>query len=300
MTTVFYYPPSVIGLSEYALGYFKFDASIIAPTDDPFTADCFVLPTDIRHVTDAQILRLPYLKGNERRHVFFSLSEFPDRALPVNALAFRTDHNDRLRRMGNSNARAWGWASEDLARYVKLPDGGFQFDVHAQMWASTPMTDEAVESCKRAGLTVHDQRNDFFYGHLETAKDPRLADLRLTFLETMAASKLVLVPRSRPCVNRYRFFEALSMARIPVLFCDDCLLPSNDKIDYSKCAIWLPEREVTKTGEILKEWLETHTEKEIVGMGLYGRVAWERWLAPARWETIWSELVIEHLNRQNS
>lgn len=302
MITAYYYPPSVLGLSEYAPGYFKFDPSIIAPTDDPHAASCFVLPTDIRHATDAQIFALPYLRLNEARHVFFSLSEFPDRALPVNASAFRTDHNTCLRRAGNTYARAWGWASEDLEKYVPIPDGdvfsdskGFRFDVHAQLWASSPMTDEAVESCKRAGLRVHDRRNREFYGHLETRNDPQLEPLRRTFLESMQASKLVLVPRSRPAVNRYRFFEAMSMGRVPVLLCDDCMLSCDDKIDYARCAIRIEEFRARDTGYILRDWLHDHTLAEIISMGAYGRAAWERYLNPQKWESVWAELTVEHL-----
>lgn len=291
----YYYTPSHIPMREFPPGYFKLAGFDV--TDDPNAADCFVLPCDIRHVSDQQICDLPFLDGNENRHVFFTLSEFPKRALPVNALAFRTDHNERLRDAGNTLARAWAWGVEDLGAYaaLKWDEGGFAFDVHAQMWASTPMTDDCVESCKRAGLNVHDQRNDFFYGHLETAKDPRLAELRKSFLETMQRSRFVLVPRSRPAVNRYRFFEAMSMGRVPVLLCDECLLPCADKIEYARCSIRINERDAKRTGAILQAWMEAHSANEVVEMGLYGREMWERWLNPAWWEMTWGELTREHL-----
>lgn len=288
----FYYEPRHVGLSDFAPGYFKLGGFNV--TDDPSTADCFILPTDIRHVSDTQILALPYLAGNEARHVFFSLSEFPTRALPVDAPAFRTDHNKTLRGM-NARARVWCWGVEDLHLYAGMPNGGFRFDVHAQLWASSPLTDAAVESCKRAGLKMHDRRNTFFYGMLESANDPRLAELRATFLETMSASRLVLVPRSRAAVNRYRFYEAMSMGRVPVLLCDDCLLCCDDKIDYVRCCLRIHERDVRMTGEYLKEWLRVHSDAQIEAMGAYGRAMWERYLNPKTWETTWAELEREHL-----
>lgn len=292
----FYYLPQHIGATEFAPGYFKLDTEIFACTDDPSQADCFVLPTDIRHVTDAQILALPYLRGNEARHVFFSLSEFPTRALTVDALAFRTDHNKRLRAAGNARARVWAWGVEDLGAYAYLPASGFQFDIHAQLWTSSPLTDMAVEACKASGLKVHDRRHPFFYGTLETNKDPRLGELRQSFLETMQISRLVLVPRSRACVNRYRFYEAMSMGRVPVLLCDDCLLACDDKIDYDQCCVRVPERDAHLVGVYLQEWLATHSDISVEEMGEYGRAMWERWLAPARWETTWAELVKEMLD----
>lgn len=289
----FYYRPQHVGMREFPPGYFRLGGFDV--THNPHEADCLVLPTDIRHVNDAQILNLRYLKGNEDKHVFFSLSEFPTRALPLDALAFRTDHNEGLLAQGNTRARVWAWGVDDLKFYMPLHDDGFRFDVHAQLWRSTPLTDVTVESCLRAGLVVHDQRNDFFYGTLETANDPRLAELRLCFLETMTLSRLVLVPRSRVAVNRYRFFEAMSMGRVPVLLCDGCLLPCADKIDYARCSIRIHDKDAHMTGEYLKEWLRTHSDEDILEMGAYGRAMWERWLAPARWEETWGELVKEAL-----
>lgn len=289
----FYYSPADIGLAEFAPGYFQLGARFPA-TDDPSRADCFVLPTDIRHVTDAQLRALPYLHGNERRHVFFSLSEFPKRALPFDALAFRTDMNCNLRSV-NPSTRVWCWGVDDLKEYVPLPEGGFRYDVHAQLWASTPFTDAAVESCQQAGLNVHDQRNPFFYGTLETAKDERLAELRKTFLESMQASRFVLVPRSRPGINRYRFFEAMSCGRVPVLLCDECELPLADRINYDLFTVRIAEKDVSKCGERLRQILNRFSDGGLVDMGERARAAWVNWLAPAVWEARWGQLTQEHL-----
>lgn len=288
----YYYPPQHVGMTEFPPGYFKLGGFDV--TDDPSAADCFVLPTDIRHVTDREIRALPCLKGNEKRHIFFSLAEYPTRALPIDTLAFRTDHNRSLE-MVNSLARSWCWGVENLQQYIPVPEGEFKYEIHAQLWASSPITDLAVDACVKAGLQVHDQRQDFFYGTLETNNDPRLATLRNQFLQTMSESRLVLVPRSRAGVNRYRFFEAMSMGRVPVLLCDDCLLPCADKIDYGHCCIRIQERDAVRTGSILREWLRAHTGHELIQMGLYGRAMWERWLAPARWEQTWGELTMEYL-----
>lgn len=290
----FYYSPWHVGMQEYPPGYFKLAG--FEPTENAGEADCFVLPTDIRYVTDAQICALPYLCGNESRHVFFSLSEHPTRALPVNALAFRTDHNERLRDQSNTLARVIGWGVADLAQYLPFPEDGFDYDIHAQMWASTDLTHITVESCRRAGLVVHDQRQTFFYGTLETNNDPSLGELRTTFLETMQRSRLVLVPRSKVAVNRYRFFEAMSMGRVPVLLCEGVLLPCADKIDYTRCSIRINERDAPRVGTMLGTWLADHSDAELIEMGQYGREMWERWLNCARWEEIWGELVTESLH----
>lgn len=291
---VFYYEPYHVELEKFAPGYFRlenFNVSLF-----PDVADCFVLPTDIRFISDAVLLNLPYLANNENRHVFFSLGENPHRALPIkNAISFRTDHN-KLLCESNPNAMTQPWPVEDLKHYMTLPpDMDFQYDVHAQLWASTPMTNTAVEACQKAKLRVHDQRNAFFYGTLESANDPRLAYLRKSFLETMCLSRTVLVPRSRPGINRYRFYEALSMGRVPVLLCDDAVLPFPDHPLWEQCMLKIHEQDADLTGVYLKEFLASHSDADLIERGRLGRQLWAEFLAPDVWERVWGAYVTEYL-----
>lgn len=290
----YYYTPEEAGLKKYAPGYFRlgegWDTVLF-----PDAADAFVLPTDIRHVSDKQILRLPYLKGNEGRHVFFSLSEYPDRPLPVwDAIGFRTDHNPRLA-VPNRNVMTWCWGVENLGGYVAPPAEGFEFDIHAQMWASTPLAEVTVGSCEAAGLRVHKSLNNFFYGTLESANDERLPALRRTFLETMNRSRLVLVPRSRPGVNRYRFFEALSMGRVPVLIGDDVGLPFPDNAAWETCCLRVFESEANYIGELLRHWLASISDEELIARGLVGRELWATCFRNELWENVWGGCVAQRL-----
>lgn len=282
-------------MQEFPPGYFRLGGW--TATNHSQDADCWVLPCDIRHVTDKQIMGLPYLQEHESQHVFFSLSEFPQRALPIDAIAFRTDYNAQLAKI-NPNTMAWCWGVEDLEQYAPIPEKGFAFDVHAQMWASTPLTDQAVESCLRAGLTVHDQRNAFFYGTLETAKDPRLAVLRRTFLESMQQSRLVLVPRSREGVNRYRFYEALSMGRVPVLLCNDCLLPFPVHPIWESCIVRFWQQDVNVLGAYLQQLLELWKDEDLLMRGKALRSFWKQYLKGEVWEQMWGEVVAAKLEQQ--
>lgn len=290
----FYYSPAAVGRSEFPPGYFRL--AEWETTKDAAEADCFVLPTDIRHVSDRQIMQLPHLNRNEARHVFFSLSEFPERPLPVtDAIGFRTDQSQRLADI-NPNVMAWCWGVEDLARYVEPPVEGFAFDVHAQMWASTKLANLTTSSCVEAGLKVHNSLNDFFYGTLETAEDPRLPHLRSTFLESMHRSRLVLVPRSRPGVNRYRFFEAMSMGRVPVLIGDDVTLPFPENPVWEQCMLRVWEHEARNVGALLKYFLEHISDEELMERGRAGRAFWEQCMANNVWEIVWGTRVKEVLH----
>lgn len=288
---VFYYRPYHVDLQEFPPGYFKL--ADVTEVTEPDHADCFVLPVDIRYVSDQQLLELPWLIGNEARHVFFSLGEHPTRALPFNAIGFRTDHNRNLA-TANPMVLTQPWPVEDLARYAPLPDAGFKYDVHAQLWASAPLTDTAVEACLTARLKVHDQRQPFFYGTLETANDPRLPALRRSFLETMQASRIVLVPRSRAAVNRYRFYEALSMGRVPLLLCDACEVPFPDA-EVWQHSLRLHEADAHLTGVYLKEFLASHSDAELIERGTQLRQFWAECLAPSVWEKIWTFTVAARL-----
>jgi hypothetical protein len=142
---------------------------------------------------------------------------------------------------------------------------------------------------------VHIKRNAGFYGNMAWGT-PEKAALRREFSQTMAGARLSLCHRSNPRgVMRYRFYEAMSMARVPVLFCDDAVLPLADRIDYSKCAVILAEADAANAGPILHDWLSSHTDEQILSMGLYGQTVWARWLDRSRWGDVVGQLVRERM-----
>jgi len=260
-------------------------------TTDPQQADVFVMRQRLIWVND--ITKLPYLKGNEERHVFFDLGSDSDprcfRDFPgVPAIFLRAVCNDEMVRR-NPTTVAWPWPIDDMKDYA--PNIGFKYDVVFQGQVVRGGERKLLESLQRAGLNIYFRENPTFYGTMPWGTTEKV-NLRHQFLETMAGARLSLCYRScADPVIRYRFYEALSMGRVPVLFCDGCVLPFADRIDYSHCSIRLDECDVNNTGEFLKDWLASHNDKEIVEMGLYGRAMWEKWLKHENWTKI-VEIVI--------
>lgn len=296
------YIPEEAGLKEFPLGHIRLAG--FEETRDPLQADCFVLPCDVRHVTNEQIVNLPYLAGNVARHVFFSISEHPRRILPFDcAIVFRTDNCEMIAR-ANPSTITWAWGVDDLIDYMPLPVGGFRYDVCFQGWRSTELTDRACKSIQRAGLKAHVAISDRFHGHIETDATngvPGAIELRNTlrasFLKTMSESRLSLCPRSKPeGVARWRLYEAMSMGRITVHLCDGFVPPLADRIDWSKCQLQIAERDVERTGEIIAEWLAAHSDGELIECGAYARAMWTRWFDNRKWEITWAELVRERLS----
>ena len=264
-------------------------------TENPNDADCYVLPPDISHLTNDQLRSLPYLKGNETKHVFFSICENPTRVVGIPAIIFRCDFNKHLLAQGDFGM-VWGWGSDDHYSMYPIQEG-FKYDVVFQGQESgLGLTTRAIDSVTKAGLNCKIKVVPMFYGTYESRGDKETTTrLKAEYLEGLHQSRLSLCPMSVEGVVRYRFYEALSMGRVPVLIGDACLLPLADRINYDNCSIRIAEKDVDKTGEILKEWLAGHPDNEILQMGLYGYNSFKRWIEDDRWEITWGELVKERL-----
>ena len=263
-------------------------------TKDPGKADVFIMRQRLIWVSEGQIRSLPYLKGNQRRHVFFDLGsdsnpkcyrDFPD----IPAIFLRAVCSKSMLAQ-NPTTVAWPWPVDDLQDYVKLPAGGFKYDV---VFQGQRRERALLESVQRANLDVHLRQVSGFYGTMPYGA-PK-AKLRREFLETMASARLSLCYRTFSGIVRYRFYEAMSMGRVPVLFCDDCVLPHSDRIDYGRCSLQLREHDASKAGNLLANWLKQHSDEEIAEMGQYGRAMWERWLKRENWDKVTEVIVKERL-----
>jgi hypothetical protein len=114
------------------------------------------------------------------------------------------------------------------------------------------------------------------------------------FVKSLAESKLVLAARGGG-LSCYRFFEAMSAGRVPVLFADDWELPHADMIDWQSCIIQIPERDAGKAGPILLDYLSRTNDDELAAMGCRCRQAWCAYLSPVVWPEQMERCVRERL-----
>lgn len=263
-------------------------------------ADIFVVRQRLIWLSTEQIYGLPHLRpDNANRHVFFDLGsdgvpecfrDFPD--LP--AIFFRAAANKHMMR-GTPTTVPWSWPVEDFSGYALEPKGGFQYDVvyqgqdaatvrHTARTAVNVLENASGFAGKHLVITPH------FYGTMRDGAERKR--LRESFLDTMHHGRLSLVPGCHPFgVTRYRFYEALSMGRVPVYIENNGTLPFEEQINYRRCALFVPEEFLPGLGENLCEWLAQHSDKEILEMGAYGREMWKRWMDRARWAEIIAETV---------
>lgn len=258
-------------------------------TTDPNRADVFVVRQRFSKLTEAQMRGLPYLRGNEERHVFFDLNDhfiktFPD----IQGIYFRSCCTEAILAV-NPNTVLWPWAVvESLVHdYIPMPAGGFKYDVVYQ-GRIYPWNDTMIGLLENTNLRSHLVRVSTFWPHIRDSPDPseraRAAKLKEVYLTTMSEGRLILCPMTIGTgAVRMRLYDAMAMGRFQVHFNDRAVLPFNDKINWDECMLRLPLSAIRDIHKILPAWLAQHSDEDIIMRGKYAREMWKKWLAPEQW-----------------
>jgi len=114
-----------------------------------------------------------------------------------------------------------------------------------------------------------------FSAHKDTIERPE-EELRAEYVANMRDSLFTLAPRGDGNYS-LRFYETLSMGRIPILIDTDMALPFEDKIAYDQFIVRVPWKDIARIGEYVDRFLEKPTE-EIVEAQRKAREAFERYL----------------------
>lgn len=263
----------------------------IAPTfeqvDDPHSADFFWIAHDLGHIeayhggakaVASTMQRLPFWRGNESRHVAYFCS---DGAEPVglSCIMFRQSfYKDRK----DINAIAWPYAVEDFGDLFTDDFSSLKYDVSfVGAKASHKCRIESFDSV--ANMLKLEWFLDDSRAHWGSIEHTELGKQRKQlFIQSMRDSAMVLAARGGG-LSCYRFFEAMSAGRVPVLLADDVELPHADLIDWETCIYQIPECRAKVTGKILLEFLQKISNEDLAAMGKAARLAWWQYLAPARW-----------------
>lgn len=114
-----------------------------------------------------------------------------------------------------------------------------------------------------------------FSAHKDTIERPQ-EELRAEYVANMRNSLFTLAPRGDGNYS-LRFYETLSMGRIPILIDTDMALPFEDQIAYDQFMVRVPWQDIAHVGEYVMRFLEKSPE-EIVDAQRKGRQAFERYL----------------------
>ncbi len=137
---------------------------------------------------------------------------------------------------------------------------------------------EAISALQgHAYITTNFIIRSSYSGHKNTINvDPTTA--RKEYRDNMLQSDLALCVKGDGNFS-YRFYEALSLGRIPLLIDTDCVLPMVDKIDYDSFILRIPFQDIPKLPEKVREWWENVTDEQFVEMQKKAREAYEQYLA---------------------
>lgn len=271
----------------------------IAVTTNPDEADIFVCPGNLSIFQDNgtlnrdRLYKLPYLATREARHVFFDVSDNFKTPIGLPCLFIRCD------------ARAWmlpvdtgtiqiAWPVEDYEECVEPPEDGFKFDVSFQGWLSSDVRIAAATACNTSKFLHSDiaAYPDFTGYIFDTPEGVRR---RAEFRRSMRESRLCLCPESIAGVLPYRFFEALSAGRVPLLVSTAYVLPFADDIPYSNFIIRVEANDAAQADKAAIDFVQDHSDAALHDIGLEARFYWEQFLDPKNWATLMSKEVQKKL-----
>lgn len=267
-------------------------------TKSPKEADVFVVRQRFSWLSDAQLKRLPYLKGREARHVFFDLNDRNVRTFGFlrQSIFLRSCCTQEILK-AHPNTVLWPWCVDpDVIRHRPLPKGGFSLDVAYQAHPGYHAEHSLAKQFKRAGLKAHVKLLETFWPNLRKGDANLGRQLKQSYLDTMQKARLSLCPATNPVgATRIRLWEVMAMGRLSVHFNDKIVLPLSDRVDWNRCLVRLPVRALKDAGTILAVWLSRHTDADILERGRYASQVWEKYFAPGKWGQTAGMIVRERL-----
>jgi len=267
------------------------------PTSNVDEADFFWFPIDLGHWEayhggvraiwqGAQ--KLAHWQGNEARHVFYFCSDGAD-PVDIPSIMFRQSFYTLTK---DVNAVAWPYAVDDFGDLVTGDFDSLPYDVSfVGSRVSHKCRMESFDSMKDTPIIktyLYDSK--LHWGKIENT--PVGMQWRVLFIESLGGSKMVLAPRGGG-LSSYRFFEAMSAGRVPILIADDWELPCKDLIEWDKCMIQIPESEARRAGPFLIKRLKGVGNRDLAEMGLSAYAAWRSYLSP----DVWPEMMTWRIER---
>lgn len=306
MLRQFIYPPESIGKSDWSSGTLRLEG--IEVTTNPDEADVFVCPESLRNLANFDIRNLAYMPGREARHVFFDVTD-DEQLYGLPCLFFRGNVRPWYLKE-DPNSISWAWPVEDYAECIDLPPDGFKHDVSFHGWVTSHetrgiSTNAFIHSPLELDLDFACYNDFTGYQEMKVVGEDGIERIvpteeghrrRKEFRRSMKESRIALCPESISGVFPYRFFEAMSAARVPLLVGSDFEFPWGDRIPYDTFSLFCPRNKAHEADLVAKDFIRKTPDTQIKRMGRVGRLYWERYLNSVYWPRLMAEVVKERLN----
>lgn len=100
---------------------------------------------------------------------------------------------------------------------------------------------------------------------------------REEYIRSIQHAHFTLTPRGDGNYS-LRFYETLSLGRIPVLIDTDTPLPCEAEIDYDACVVRVPWHDVDRVGDYIVRFYESHSSTQFIEAQKYARKIFESYL----------------------
>ncbi len=275
------------GLEAWPDGILRLDGT--QPVESAKDADVFIYPAAVHGITPAQLRKLPYFTARPERHVFFHCADAQEYENLYHEPSIFIRCNTRTWTLrADPNTISWPWPVEDFADCIDSSQG-FKFDVTFHGWRWSDARKNSLDSIKASGLAADLAEYGDFTGHIMATLEGQRR--RQAYLDSMQASRIALCPESIKGVFPYRFFEAMSAGRVPLLVGSSYILPWADVIPWSSFILTCETENAYNAGQIAKEFLAKHSDCELIAMGLEARKWWESHLQSSKWTELMTKAV---------
>lgn len=284
------YSAPEVGLLTWPPGELRLDG--FEQTTDPDAADIFVCPGALLNFQNpADLDRFPYMEGREQRNIFFDVSDYTTIYNRKNCILLRCNLTTSML-AAHPNSLSIAWPVESFSECVEVPGGVYKFDVSFHGWlsgnwdAGLGINHYTRTISSNACMNSADIKSDIaqyadFTGYIYD--QPEGIRRRAEFRRSMKESRIALCPESIPGHFPYRFFEAMSAGRVPLLVASEVVFPFPDLIPWQDFIIHCPRHQADHAAQIVAEFVACHTDEEIVRMGQLARQYWLRFLNAADW-----------------
>ncbi len=273
------YTASECGLEKFSDGRLRLNAEI---TTDVSSADVFVVPESLHTFRERGLSHLPYIAQHSRRHVFWDVTDWNFDPIFNDCIFIRSGLTKSVF-IRDPNSIPWPWPVDDFGDHASIPESGFKFDLSFQGWNWSPARKHSIDALVSANTSSLDfATSRDFTGYIYHT--PEGVRRRAEFSRSMHESRLALCPESIPGVIPYRFYEAMSCARIPILVGDDYVLPFSDEINYDDFAVFVSNSRIgSHLAKTVKLLTTTLGDEILIGRGLKARAACNQWLHRDKW-----------------
>ena len=104
-------------------------------------------------------------------------------------------------------------------------------------------------------------------------------DFRKNFVKNVVESDYTLGVRGLRNTS-IRFYETICCGRVPLFVNTDCVLPFDFLIDWKNLIVWVEEKNIGSTPDILVDFHKKLTDQEFIDLQHYMRNLWDEYLSP--------------------